>query len=202
MAVRSPHLAIGRVQHRISKGSFMFKAAASLIALGIVTMPLAAQTSRFHPGPIFTEFGNVASIETTMAIPADAAFAVAFDTSSRADVGEINRTLSSAARFINMHVEAGIPVENIRVAVVIHGQASLDLTNAEFYAARQDGAENATAPAIAALTAHGVQVILCGQTAAYYEIGNEDLLPGVDMALSAMTAHALLQQQGFTLNPF
>lgn len=180
----------------------MFKVAVSLIALGIATIPLSAQPSGFHPGPIFTEFGNVASVETTKALPADAAFAVAFDTSSRADVGEINRTLSSAARFINMHVEAGVPVENIRVAVVIHGQASLDLTNAEFYAARQEGAENATAPAIASLTAHGVQIILCGQTAAYYEIGNEDLLPGVDMALSAMTAHALLQQQGFTLNPF
>jgi len=27
-------------------------------------------------------------------------------------------------------------------------------------------------------------------------------LPGVTMALSAMTAHALLQQDGYTLNPF
>jgi len=29
-----------------------------------------------------------------------------------------------------------------------------------------------------------------------------DLLPNVEMALSAMTAHALLQQDGYTLNPF
>jgi len=28
------------------------------------------------------------------------------------------------------------------------------------------------------------------------------LLPGVEMALSAMTAHAILQQEGYTLNPF
>jgi hypothetical protein len=28
------------------------------------------------------------------------------------------------------------------------------------------------------------------------------ILPGVEMALSAMTAHALLLQQGYTLNPF
>lgn len=180
----------------------MLKPATALLALSLAAAPLAAQSSAFHPGPVFTEFGNVASVETTFEIPADASFAVAFDTSTRADVGEINRTLGSAARFINMHVEAGVPVENIRVAVVVHGQASLDLTKAEFYAERQDGAENANAAAIEALISNNVQIILCGQTAAYYEIGNDDLLPGVDMALSAMTAHALLQQGGYTVNPF
>ena len=51
-------------------------------------------------------------------------------------------------------------------------------------------------------TSNNDHIILGGQSAAYYEIGVEDLLPGVDMALSAMTAHALLQQDGFTLNPF
>lgn len=174
----------------------------ALAGLLYAATPLSAQSPAFHAGPVFTEFGQIASIETTMAIPADASFAIAFDTATRADIGEINRTLNSAARFINMHVEAGVPLENIRVAVVVHGGASLDLTRNAFYAARQDGADNANAAAIAALLDNGVQIILCGQTAAYYEIGVADLLPGVDMALSAMTAHALLQQQGFTLNPF
>jgi len=184
----------------------MFKPAPALLALplflGLAAAPLSAQSSAFHPGPVFTEFGNVASVETTMEIPADAAFAIAFDTSTAADLGEINRTLGSAARFINMHVEAGVPQDNIRVAVVVHGSAGFDLTNAERYGAHYEGAENANAAAIEALIANNVQIILCGQSAAYYEIGVGDLLPGVDMALSAMTAHALLQQAGFTLNPF
>jgi hypothetical protein len=34
------------------------------------------------------------------------------------------------------------------------------------------------------------------------DVATDDLLPGVEMALSAMTAHALLQNSGFTLNPF
>ena len=33
-------------------------------------------------------------------------------------------------------------------------------------------------------------------------VTNDDLLPGVELALSAMTMHALLQQKGYTLNPF
>ncbi|NNC71966.1 MAG: DsrE family protein [Sphingomonadaceae bacterium] len=180
----------------------MLKTAAFFLAATLAATPLIAQPSAFHSGPAITEFGAVAPVEMTMAIPPNASFAVAFDTSTRADAGEINRTFDSAARFINMHVAAGVPAENIRVAVVVHGGASLDLTNSDFYAARQDGAENANVAAIETLLANDVRIILCGQSAAYHEIGVGDLVPGVEMALSAMTAHALLQQQGSTLNPF
>jgi intracellular sulfur oxidation DsrE/DsrF family protein len=48
----------------------------------------------------------------------------------------------------------------------------------------------------------GVRFILCGQSGAAYGIRQEDLIPGVETALSAMTAHALLQQRGYTVNPF
>lgn len=175
---------------------------AAIAVSGLVALPAMAQPDSFQPGPAISGFGAVAPVETNSEIPDGAAFAVAFDTSARADAGEINRTVNSAARFINMHVAAGVAPEDIRIAVVVHGQASLDLTRAEFYAVRQDGAENANIEAIETLLANNVRVILCGQTAAYYEIGIGDLVPGVEMALSAMTAHALLQQQGYTLNPF
>ena len=71
-----------------------------------------------------------------------------------------------------------------------------------FFAAHKDGRANASAAAIAQLQDHGVEFYLCGQSAAAQGISNADLLPGVKMSLSAMTAHALLQQQGFTINPF
>ena len=47
-----------------------------------------------------------------------------------------------------------------------------------------------------------MSIQLCGQTAVARDISADDLLPGVTMALSAMTAHAQLQQAGYTLNPF
>ena len=52
------------------------------------------------------------------------------------------------------------------------------------------------------LQENNVKFYLCGQSAAAQGIGKGDLLPGVKMALSAMTMHALLDQQGFSLNPF
>ena len=175
-------------------------AAAMIAALPL--SPAMAQRERFTTGPVFTDFGPVADVDTDTALSPDSAFKVAFDVSDAAQPGQLNRTLESAARFINMQIRAGVAPENVRVAVVVHGKASFDISSAEKYAAQYDGAENANLPLIAALLANNVRIIECGQSAAAYKIARADLAPGVEMALSAMTAHAQLQQAGYTLNPF
>jgi intracellular sulfur oxidation DsrE/DsrF family protein len=148
------------------------------------------------------EFGQTAAVQTDFKIPKRAKFKVLYDTKDATKPGEINKSLNTAARFLNMHAKAGVPEKHMKLAVVFHGKGSFDLTRAEYYGSKYDEAENANAAIIEALTEKGVRVILCGQTAAYYGIKNEDLLPGIEMALSAMTAHAILQQEGYTLNPF
>jgi intracellular sulfur oxidation DsrE/DsrF family protein len=151
----------------------------------------------FAAGPVFKEFGSVAAVPSAAPIESSARFQIAFDVSTAAEPGKINRQLESAARFINMHVAAGVPQKNLKLAIVVHGGAAIDLTrDAKF------GSANPNARLIAALYDAGVTLQLCGQTAAYRDISAEDLLPGVSMALSAMTAHAQLQQAGYTLNPF
>jgi intracellular sulfur oxidation DsrE/DsrF family protein len=64
------------------------------------------------------------------------------------------------------------------------------------------GESNANAGLVAALVANGVEIILCGQSVANAGIEPDSLLPGVRLSLSAMTAFALLQQDGYTVNPF
>ena len=174
----------------------------SIMALALATPGSAQDLSAFTTGPVFEDYGPTAPVKTTTEIPADAEFKIAFDVAAGADAGKLNRTLESAARFINMHVKAGVPLENIKIAVVVHGKASEDLLGADEYAKRRDGAENANIALIAALVDSGMRVILCGQSAAAYGITNDMLALGVEMALSAMTAHALLQQEGYTVNPF
>ena len=41
-----------------------------------------------------------------------------------------------------------------------------------------------------------------GRPPTYRDMTAEDLLSGVEVALSAMTAHAQLQADGYTINPF
>ncbi|MEH6702560.1 DsrE family protein [Parasphingorhabdus sp.] len=174
----------------------------ALLPLLALAQPASAQMENFKPGPVFEEFGPIAPVQQSEPVAIDSMFKVSFDVAKAADPDKLNRTIESAARFINMHVAAGVPEQNIRLAIVVHGGASFDLTHQEFFAAHKDGATNASAAAIAQLQEHGVKFYLCGQSAAAHGISNADLLPGVQMSLSAMTAHALLQQQDFTINPF
>ena len=187
--------------HRLCKGI-----AAMALSLGFMggawISPAFAGPADFHNGSFIPEYGKIARVKTTMPIPKRAKFKILLDTAKAGEAGAENRTLGSAARFLNMHAEAGIPAKHMKLAVVFHGKGSFDLTQNGLYGAKYDGAENANAGLIKALTDKGVRVILCGQSAVYHGIENEDLLPGVEMALSAMTAHALLQQEGYTLNPF
>tara|TARA_R110002167_G_scaffold36382_1_gene115187 strand:- start:5918 stop:6463 length:546 start_codon:yes stop_codon:yes gene_type:complete len=172
-------------------------AALLLLPIQAVAEPRAG----FHAGPVFTTFGDVATIQSDLPIPEGTVFRVVFNVSDKATPGQLNRSIDSAARFINMQVEAGVPLADIHIAVVVHGGASADLLDPAAYGARNDGAANGSADAISELVAHGVEFWLCGQSATALGIAKTDLLPGVGMSLSAMTAFALLQQQGYTLNP-
>lgn len=186
---------------RLKSLAIALPAIATALSMGLAHAQSAPRPG-FHAGTVITDFGPVATVEGHEPLPAAATFSVAFDVAEAAKPGSINRTLESAARFINMHAAAGVPRDAVRVAVVVHGPASFDLTDAATYGKKHDGAANANLAAIAALIENGVEIHLCGQSAAAQGITRADLAPGVKMSLSAMTAHALLQQQGYTLNPF
>lgn len=156
-----------------------------------------ATANDFTKGPLITEYGPVVIVDGAAPLPADTGFSVAFDVTARGADGALNRKFESAARFLNMHAAVGVKADNMRLAVVVHGPAVFDLTNAARF-----GAANPNADMIKTLEGHGVRFIVCGQSAAFQDVGVEDLLPGVELAVSAMTAHALLQQGGYTLNPF
>ena len=181
---------------------FLFFTVPTILAC-FFAQPLAlAQTPEFQKGPVFENYGPVTKVDANFKIPERAKFNVVFDVAKPAAKEGFNRSFESAARFINMHVAAGVPQENIQVAIVVHGKASFDLTEDAFFASGNDHKSNLSAPLIEALQKQGVRFILCGQSAGYHKIEKSVLLPGVEMALSAMTAHALLQQDGYTLNPF
>ena len=191
----------------------------TIVASLMVAAPALAGPDAFTAGKTIPEYGKIAQVKVDQPVYKHNKFKVVFDVNKQADAGELNRNLVSAARFINMHTAAGVKEKNIKLAIVLHGGAATDVTRDGFYKNAQkkkaaadttviEGADavdfksNANAALVKTLIDHGVEFYVCGQTAAYYDIDNTDLLPDVKMALSAMTAHALLQQKGYTLNPF
>ncbi len=174
---------------------------ASITWIAATTLPAHASPDAFHPGLLIPDFGLIATVDGAKPVPAGTLFKVSYDLTTRAGAGQLNRQLVTAARFLNMHVEAGVKPENMHLALVLHGGAVLDVTKDAVYTAQQEE-KNANAPLVAALLEHNVQIIVCGQSAASQELTKDDFLPGVRLAISAMTAHALLQQDGYTMNPF
>ena len=180
------------MRHFVIAGMMFFSATAS---------PAWGEDATFSKGPLIEEFGPHAAIDGASPIASNAQFNVSFDVKKQAAAGETSRHLESGARFLNMHAAAGVKPENMRLAFVIHGAAVRDVTHNEFYRGEMNS-DNSNLALIKSLLRNNVSITVCGQSAAYYGVTKDDLAPGVEMALSAMTAHAQLQQQGYTVNPF
>lgn len=183
--------------HKISK---LLAPTALLLAVFAVT-PAHAQSLAFEDGPVITGFGKHAPV-STQTVSENDEFKLVFDASSAAKPSEVNRKFDSLARFINMHVAAGVKKENIKLALVVHGKAMFDLLKHEGYQQKHDvDVENANVALLKALMENDVRVIACGQSAAALGIDSSQFVQGIEVELSAMTALARLQQQGYALNP-
>jgi intracellular sulfur oxidation DsrE/DsrF family protein len=170
----------------------------SSLSFVMLTVFASAAAGQATTGPIVNAGGPTYSVANpTFETPMDRLYKAVFEL--RAPAGSPDRTnqnLNTMARYLNMHARAGVPREHVRVAGVVHGGASLELLKDEYYQAAH-GVDNPNKDLIAEIIAGGGQVILCGQTAGSRGIDAGQLLPGVQLALSAMTAMTVLQQDGY-----
>jgi intracellular sulfur oxidation DsrE/DsrF family protein len=172
----------------------------SMVMTTVMSASAMAGPEDFGPGPVITGYGDIAKVADMIPVPKEAKFNVAFDITGQAELGGVSRDLNRLARFINMHVANGIPLENIHLAAVVHSKATYDLLNNASYQ-KKFVKDNANIDLIRQLIANNTQIFLCGQASTGMSVTKDQLVPGIQIALSAMTVHALLQQQGYTLNP-
>ena len=173
-------------------------AIAAMLLLGMTGQALGK--SNFEYGPVFNTFGKHAHVQG-VSFPENQTFKVAFDVANAAEPGEVNRKFESLARFINMHVANGVKHDNLSLALVVHGTATEEVLKSAYFKQRTDQT-NGSETLLNALIAQGVEVIVCGQSAAAHGVEKTALIDGIKMDLSAMTAHARLAQKGYSTNPF
>lgn len=154
-------------------------------------------------GPVIENYGKVWAIENPdFKTDTTADFKVVFDImNSPESHTEINRSIETAARFLNMHVQDGVPKSQLKVALVVHNKASKDIIENKAYQSRY-GVSNPNYSMIKDLMDTGVEVILCGQSSKSRKFPKEELIPGVQISLSAMTALIQLQNKGYQLIKF
>ena len=180
---------------------------ATLVAVSTTSAQPAAQPSAppapNRSGPVIQSGGATYDVpRIDFKTPLDLTYRVAFELSKGSSPATaVDPGLDSVARFLNMQARAGVPLGQLKLAVVVHGGATLDLLNNEAYRERT-GANNPNLTLIADLSKAGVQIIVCGQSAASRGLTKEMFLEPVNVALSAMTAFAVLQERGYHVNPF
>lgn len=168
-----------------------------------VLMPCLCQGQSRKAGPVIADYGSVWPVEdpdyqTILNEP----LKVVFDIMNSPESHEVtNASIETAARFLNMHAQAGVPRENLHVALVVHNKASKDIINSEAYLERY-GSENPNEALVRDLLAAGVEIIFCGQSSFSRGFPRSQTIEGVQFGLSAMTALIQLQNQGYRLVKF
>lgn len=154
-------------------------------------------------GPIIADYGKVWQIQNQdYKIEKNTQLKVVFDImNSPEDPSALNRSIETAARFLNMHAQSGVSKENMKVALVVHNKASKDIITNEAYSARY-GMDNPNAEIVQQLINVGVDFIFCGQSSLSRDFPIEDTINGVQLSLSAMTALIQLQNNGYRLIKF
>jgi len=130
-----------------------------------------ANASEPATGPVIDNYGPVFAVpEGSYNLLPDQQYKVVMDVGKGPeDPAALNRSIESAAR------------------AALNDQAH----------AKHFDVPNGSKGLVEALGKAGVDIYICGQTAAYYGYGPDDLLPQVTMAVSAMTVHVRLQQEGY-----
>ncbi|RRQ49038.1 hypothetical protein DZC72_13440 [Maribacter algicola] len=154
-------------------------------------------------GPIITDFGQVWKIENQdYTLDTSKTFKAVFDImTSPDDLNQVNPSIETAARFLNMHGQNGIPLEQLKVALVVHNKASKDVISSDAYQ-KKFGTKNPNEALLKALMAANADVIFCGQSSVSRGVPKEELIDGVQLSLSAMTALIQLQDDNYRLIKF
>jgi len=112
------------------------------------------------------------------------------------DKTKVADMLDYAARMYNLHRYAGVPKENIELAIVIYSGSTPMVMANPTYRKRFDQV-NPNGALLDELLRNGIQVIVCGQSMMKQNLLPEDIYPGVRMAVSRFTATTDLIGKGY-----
>ena len=173
----------------------------SLLICCIIQTTLSSQEK--SSGPIIKDYGKVWKIDNPdFKVDTTKEYKAVFDIMKSAENNEaVNPSIVTAARFLNMHGQSGVPAKQLKFALVIHNNASKDVITNEAYQKRY-GTDNPNKELIKALLDAGGQVIFCGQSSLSRGFPREELIEGVQLSLSAMTALIQLQDDNYRLIKF
>jgi intracellular sulfur oxidation DsrE/DsrF family protein len=149
------------------------------------------------------DFGKVFQIEKPdLLLQKNKTYKVVFDVyTDGKKKSKKNSSIVTVARFINMHVQQGVPISNLKVALVLHGSATKNALNDTSYLEKY-GKENPNSELLSALKQANVDIFVCGQSLYSKGYKKENISKDVQLSLSALTALVHYQSNGYQLINF
>jgi intracellular sulfur oxidation DsrE/DsrF family protein len=181
----------------------MSTVARSMLVLLMTTVSLSMARGA-EPGlvhPIIPRHGGVVPRPTAVQQPRAEA-KVVFDVTADTPPGDVNKGLDRAARLLNLYGAAGLRSDDIRITIVLHGEATKTVLSDASYQRRYGPQQNPSLPLLRQLQQHGVEVLVCGQALNYKSFDDSELADGIAIAAAAMTTVINKQQDGYAYLPF
>lgn len=150
--------------------------------------------------PVVPDVGGVAPLPSTAEQPRKGA-KVVFDITADAKPGDLNKGLERAARLLNLYGASGLKGTDVKVALVLHGEATKAALNDTTYSAKYGHGSNPNLPVIRNLQKAGVEVYVCGQALNYKGFKQSDAAKEVSVAAAALTVVVNRQSDGFGYVP-
>lgn len=168
-----------------------------IICLVFLTFSLSGQ-ERNWVNPIIPNYGRIMDLEDVDVKPDPArVYNIMIEVVHDMEKPErLNFYANNVARLINLHAVGGVPKENLNVVVVVHAQATNSVISNEAYLKKYE-VDSPYVKYFKELHEAGVELIVCGQSLTMFGHSKDDLLPGVKMATSALTAISTYQLAGY-----
>ena len=153
--------------------------------------------------PAIKSFGTVSTVPNADVTPDPSrTYNIVVDVMSGGDDhSEVFFSMNNVARLVNLHTMAGVPQENLNVVVAVHNAAMWSVLSNEEHQKRFK-TTNPHEPLIEELLNYGVKIVVCGQSLVKRNVSKAELLPGVEVATSALTVLTEYQLMGYALLRF
>ena len=110
-------------------------------------------------------------------------------------------SLVNVARLLNLHAMGGVPKENLKVVLAIHGGAVWSVLDNDSYQVKY-GVDNPHIPLFRELQEAGVKIFVCSQSMIGRNIDHTKMAPGLEVATSMLTTMTTYQLKGYAALKF
>lgn len=125
-------------------------------------------------------------------------YKIVFDLNSTSDtVDDVNPGLTTIAALVNTFAHYGVSSTHRHFVAIFHGPTVDLVMNDATYRKSHAGHANPNSKVMEELTAAGVQLVVCGQSALQHHIDLKTIQPEVQLNFSATVTLMNLQTQGY-----